>query len=135
MRPRQFSLCELMWTVTAAAVFLGVMKTLSAEEDNGAIFLVCWVLSVVVLRLVLGWRVALFVSVAFGAVFFGLFAFWVSQSHHPSRFSPAEAMVFGFVIGVLVGAAIAGSGIVAGWLIHQLGQATMGIRFPSPHNR
>ena len=67
MRPRQFSLCELMLTVTAAAISFGIMKSLSATTGE-AIFMVGWVFSVVVLRLFFGWCVALLLSVAYGAV-------------------------------------------------------------------
>ena len=128
MRPRQFSLCELIWTVTAAAISFGIMKTLSAPTGE-AIFMVGWVFSVVVLRLLLGWRVALLLSVAYGAVdgFFPV--------KHTLTRPLAEEMTRGVVVGIAVGSGIAGLAIVAGWLIHQLAQKTIGIRFPNSHNK
>jgi hypothetical protein len=131
MQLRQFSLCELMLWVTVAAIFLGIVKTLSPEEDGGMIFLGCWVLSVVVLRAIFGWLMPLLLSAAFGAATCGLFAFLAGQSTRPSRGMDATAL--GVVVGIAAGAAIAGSGIVAGWLIQKL--ATIRIRFPTPHNK
>jgi hypothetical protein len=118
-----------MWTVTAAAIFLGISKTLSAPQGE-VIFLVCWVFSVVVLRLLLGWRVALLLSAAFGAVF-GCFPI----KHNPMLRSPAEDMILGVVGGIVVGSALAGLAIVVGWLMHQLAQITIGVQFPKSHNK
>ena len=81
MCPRQFSLCELMWTVTAAAVFLGITKTIPAPGYGEVLFQVCWVLSVLVLRLLLGWRVALLLSAACRAIYGGLPCFQIK--HNP----------------------------------------------------
>lgn len=133
MRSRQFNLCELMWWVTAAAVVLGVMKTLSAGNDWGIIFLACWVLSVIVLRAIFGWRVPLLLSVAFGAVSCGLFVYLTGQSRVPS--GGVEVIPVGMAVGIVVGAAVAGLGIGVGWLIHQLAQGTIRIRFVTPHNK
>ena len=127
IRLRRVSLCELMCWVATAAVFFGVAKAISA--DAGTVLLACWVVSVVVLRGALGWLVALLLCTAFGAFLGGLFGFLVAQSHHPSP-PLADLMCVAIVKGIVLGAAIAGSGIVAGWLIHEVAQAARRIRSP-----
>ena len=129
MRFRQFSLCELMLTVTVAAIFLGITKTIPTPGYGEVLFQVCWVLSVVVLRLLLGWRVALLLSAACGAVY-GCFPI----KHTPIR-PPSEEMIMGIVIGIVYGAVLAGLAMAAGWLIHKLAQITIGLRFPKSHNK
>ncbi len=124
MRAGRSRLCELMWTVIAAAIFLGIMETLSAPIGE-ATFLVGWIVSVIVLRLFLGWRVALLLSVAYGAVDDLLFPI-----KHTLTRPLAEETSRGVVIGIVFGAALAGLAMVAGWLIHRLAQITIGIRFP-----
>jgi hypothetical protein len=119
--------------VTAVPVFFGVMHALSVGEDGGTIFLACWLLSVMVLRAIFGWRVPLLLSAAFGAVSCGLFVYLTGQSRVPS--GRVEAIPVAMVIGIVVGAAIAGLGIGIGWLIHQLVRGTSRIRFATRHNK
>jgi len=81
----------------------------------------------------LGWRVAMLLSAAWGAVFCGLPCFQIK--HHPMLRSPAEEMSSGVVLGIVFGSALGGMAIVAGWLIHQLAQITIRVRFPKSRNK
>jgi hypothetical protein len=128
MQPRRLSLCELVWTVAVAAIFLGVMKAIPFEVDRERILLVCWVLSIVVARLAFGWLAGLFVSTAFGAVICGLFVFLAGQGQNPTP-PLTGAMLMAFVFGIVAGSAIAGLVVAAGWLIHQLAQMTIRLAF------
>ena len=73
MQPRQFSILELMWWITATAVFLGIGKEISPVDAVGDIvfgvivFVAFWVLSVVVLRAFFG----LLVPVVFSSALHG----------------------------------------------------------------
>jgi hypothetical protein len=121
-----------MWTVTVAAIFLGITKTIPDPGYGEVLFQVCWVISVGVLRLLLGWRVALLLSAACGALYGLELCFLIKHT----RFRPlADEISVGVVGGIVFGSALAGLAIVAGWLIHKLAQITIGARFPNSHNK
>ena len=127
MQPRRLSLCELVWTVVATAIFLGVMKAIPFEVDRERILLVCWVLLIVVVRLLFGWLAGLFVSAAFGAAICGLFVFLAGQSNPAPPL--AGPMLVALVFGIVAGSVMAGLVIAVGWLIHQLARTTIRLAF------
>jgi hypothetical protein len=132
MRPRQFSLNELMWLVTAAAVFFGLTKMIPAPGYGEVMYQVCWVLAVVVLRLLFGWRVALLLSVGYGAIDGLQYCFLLKHT----RFRPLEEeIILAVMFGMEEGAVFGGLATVVGWLIHQLARITVGMRFPKSRNK
>jgi hypothetical protein len=133
MRPRQFSICELVWLMIAAATFLGITRTL--RDPNGELMCqVCWVLSVVVLRLFCGSLMALLLSAACGGALYGIQAcFFLVEN---PRFGPfAREVIQDVEIGIVFGSALGAVALVAGWLIHQVAQITISIRIPKANKK